>query len=47
MDLEGHTRKVNNISGYRHKYKGFCEKFIFPKSIDKRRTTIIRVPMRA
>ena len=44
MDLEGHTHKVN---GCRHNNKGFCENFIFLKSINRGRTTIIVVPMQA
>ena len=31
--------------GYRHKNKGFYENFIFLKSINRERTTIIEVPM--
>ena len=35
------------VGEYRHKYKGFCEKFIFWKSINKGRTAIIGVFMQA
>ena len=35
------------VGGYRHNNKGFCENFTFPKSINRRRTTIIEVPMQA
>ena len=45
MNLEiTHIRSMG-VGGYRHKYKGFCENFAFPKSINKERTTIIRVPI--
>ena len=33
-----------DVGGYRHNNKGFCEKFTFPKSINRRRTTIIECP---
>ena len=35
------------VGGYRHNNKGFCENFTFTKSINRRRTTIIEVPMQA
>ena len=35
------------IGTYSHKYKGFYENFIFSKSINRKRITIIRVPMGA
>ena len=38
-----HIRSMD-INRYRHNNKGFCEKFIFPNTINRRRTTIIRVP---
>ena len=47
MDLEGHTHKVNGHGEYRHNNKDFCENFTFPKSINKRRTTIIEVSTKA
>ena len=41
-----HIRSMN-IGGHSNKYKGFCEKFTFTKSMNKGRKTIIRVPMTA
>ena len=46
MDLEGHTHiRSMDIGGYRHNDKRFSENFIFPKFINRGRTTIIEVPM--
>ena len=47
MDLEGNIQKFNDVGGYRHNYKDFCENFIFPKSINGERMIIIDVPMQA
>ena len=47
MDLEVTHISSKGIDRYRHKYKSFYEKFIFPKSINKGRTTIIRMLIRA
>ena len=41
MDLEGHTYKVFGYGyRYRHNYKGFYKKFIYPMSINRGRTEI-------
>ena len=47
MDLEGQHIRSMDVGGYRHNNKGFFEKFTFPKSINRGRTTIIEVPMQA
>ena len=39
MDLEGHTLRSMDTSGYRHNYGGFYKKFIYQMSINRRRTT--------
>ena len=39
--------RLMDVDRYRHKYKCFCEKFTFPKSINRRRMTIIRVHVQA
>ena len=39
MNLEGtHIRSID-ISGYRHSYEDFCEKFTYPMFINKGKTT--------
>ena len=41
-----HIRSMD-VGAYRYNNKGFCENFIFLKSINRRSTTIIEVPMQA
>ena len=37
MDIEGYTHKSMNIGGYKHDFEGFCEKFTYLISKNKRR----------
>ena len=46
MMVVTHIRSRTSVR-YRYNNKGFCEKFTFPKSINRGRTTIIEVPMQA
>ena len=36
-----HVRSID-VGGYQHNNKGFCENFIFPKSINRGRTILTR-----
>ena len=43
----GSHKRLMDVGRYRHNNKGFYKNFTFSKSINKGRTTIIEIPMRA